>query len=320
MHKNTTVNRTRQEYKKSILVIFFVVLIGLGLNYFYGEIDLKEINVTIKNSVFFICILFLLISVFFRKTNFFSRFTSIPFSVVLLFVFLIFCFFIGIIPQAEYEVIENIRRKEILNFHHILFSWPFILVFFLLILSLGALIIRRLIRFKVKDFGFYCNHLGVWFILVALAFSAIEDRSYLMTINIGETEWRVLENTNDIIELPIAVELYNCHIKYYEEKEMPISTKLQNRVETVYARIKAVTVYGTDKEATIEFNKPLTIDNWHIFLHSYDLDSDINPEYCNILLVYNKWYWLLYFGVSLTIIGALYYLINLRLRVEKNVE
>ncbi|MCC8173227.1 MAG: hypothetical protein LIO65_02185 [Odoribacter sp.] len=74
----------------------------------------------------------------------------------------------GLTPQYisthhSHPVPQNLASK--LGFTQMTTSWSFIFIYLLTLLSLGILIVRRLIAFRKKDYAFYLNHIGLWIIL-----------------------------------------------------------------------------------------------------------------------------------------------------------
>ncbi|MBF0575514.1 cytochrome c biogenesis protein ResB [Dysgonomonas sp. GY617] len=295
-----------QEYKLSILVVLVITLVGLVLNYFVGGIEFS----TYKNPINFLIVGLLLVCIvafsFFRKYRIYKWFTGVPLTVVLLITFLIYGLFIGLIPQ----IIDADRGLHtFFDFQQVKKSWSFVLLYILLLLSLGTLILRRLISFKKSDYAFYLNHIGIWLILASLAIEATDSKLYMMPVKKGDTEWRVYEKDNTLTELPIAVNIKDIQLQLYENnqsiKDSPNSTKESHAVERIAVNTTVYTKDGGEENAVIEVNKPLLIKNWFIYLDSYDTGSGNSPTYCTMMLIYNPWYIPLYWGIALALTGAL---------------
>ena len=105
-----------------------------------------------------------------------------------------------------------------LGFRQVTSSWPFVLVYFLTLLSLGALVIRRLIAFRKQDYAFYFNHIGLWVFLFAAGLGAADMKRYVMHVREGEVEWRVYSENKDVLELPIAIQLNDFDMEEYAPK------------------------------------------------------------------------------------------------------
>jgi hypothetical protein len=55
---------------------------------------------------------------------------------------------------------------------HIIESWPFAFVALLMSANLGLAILRRCVPFRVRDWGWLANHLGLWLVVAAMMFGA----------------------------------------------------------------------------------------------------------------------------------------------------
>ena len=94
-------------------------------------------------------------------------------------------------------------------------AWPFVLLYFLTLLSLGALFIRRLLHFRRSDYAFYLNHAGLWLLLFAAGLGAADMERFLMRVPEGEVEWRGTDSHGRVMQLPIAIELYDFSMEEY---------------------------------------------------------------------------------------------------------
>ena len=120
----------------------------------------------------------------------------------------------GLIPQEQSAHIhDNLLCR--LGFSRMTSAWYFVLVYFITLLSLGALIIRRLFVFNIKGYAFYLNHIGLWLMLFAAGMGAADVKRFVMHIREGETEWRVYNNQGEALELPIAIELNDFYMEEY---------------------------------------------------------------------------------------------------------
>ena len=86
---------------------------------------------------------------------------------------------------------------------------------FLPLLSLGALIVRRLTSFRKQDYAFYLNHIGLWILLFSSGLGAADMKRYVMHVREGDTEWRVYNENGDVLNLPIAIELNDFYMEEY---------------------------------------------------------------------------------------------------------
>lgn len=102
-------------------------------------------------------------------------------------------------------------------------SYPFLVSYIYLLLVLLCITLRRIWHFRrpVRDIAFVLNHVGLAYFLAfaLLSFSSIER--YRMTVAEGETEWRgMTEHQEELVELPIAIELSDFRMEEYDPKLM----------------------------------------------------------------------------------------------------
>jgi hypothetical protein len=138
-------------------------------------------------------------------------------------------------------------------------AWPFVLVYLLLLLSLGSVIVRRMIPFRIKDYAFYLNHTGLWLLLFAAGMGASDVRNYVMDVREGETERRACNEKGDVVELPVSIKLNDFYMEEYPPQLTVIDRKTgaaQPENKPSYFQID-----GKQREGKI--------GNWHILLKEY---------------------------------------------------
>jgi hypothetical protein len=173
----------------------------------------SPVNLIVGALIVSLCLLTLTI----RKAKFLKWFTSIPFSVCLIMALLILTLIMGLTPQTG-TIPADRNFFTMLGFHNMTGSWPFILIYFTTLLSLGSLIIRRLAKFNIRDYGFYLNHLGLWLVLFAGGLGHADMERYIMHVREGEVEWRVYDGEGNVKELPIAIQLNDFDMEVYPPK------------------------------------------------------------------------------------------------------
>lgn len=205
-------------YAESIFIVLGLIAVGFALQLTLGKFDFlfmtNPINLILGGGV----IVFLVLFSFTRKTQFYQWFSGVPFSVTLISALLILGIAMGLIPQLVRLDPHAHDMWSILGLRQVTSSWPFVLVYFITLLSLGSLIIRRLIKFDWRDYTFYFNHIGLWILLFAAGLGSADLRRYVMYVYEGETEWRVYNDNKDVLELPIAIQLNDFVMDEYPPK------------------------------------------------------------------------------------------------------
>jgi hypothetical protein len=124
----------------------------------------------------------------------------------------------GLIPQSIETATKQKNIFSLSGLDKITSSWPFVLVYFLLLLSLGALTIRKLNPFNVNNCAFYLNHSGLWILFFSLGLGAADRKEYMMHVREGETERRVYNEKKEVLELPVVIRLNDFLMEEYFPK------------------------------------------------------------------------------------------------------
>lgn len=203
-------------YKESVALVSGIVMVGFLLQLAVGSFDFGLLKYPVNLIFGLFLILWLFVFSLFRKNAFYSWFTGVPFAVTGIAALLVLGLIMGLTPQVTGHSHGNGHSiPSALGFDRMTSSWAFILVYFLLLMSLGALIVRRMFGFRLKDYAFYLNHIGLWLMLFAAGLGAADMERYTMRVYEGEVEWRASDAKNEIQELPIAVELNDFEMDVY---------------------------------------------------------------------------------------------------------
>lgn len=116
--------------------------------------------------------------------------------------------------------------EGLLGFSQMLSSWLFVLLYIWMTLVLGLTILRASFPFRWRRIPFLLNHIGLFIALVAATLGNADMQRLRMTTSLGNAEWRAQdETTQQIIELPLAIELKNFTIDEYPPKLMVIDNE-----------------------------------------------------------------------------------------------
>lgn len=246
-------------YKESIAFVAGFVFIGFMLQITVGKFDFyllqAPVNIILGGAV----IVFLILLSFTRKSAFHQWISGVPFSVTLIAALLIWGLVMGLTPQFARLDPHDKDIFTVLGFRQVTSSWPFVLIYFLTLISLGSLIVRRLIAFRKQDYAFYFNHIGLWILLFAAGLGAADIKRYVMHVREGEVEWRVYSENKDVLELPIAIQLNDFEMEEYPPKLTIIdreSGESQPKNKPDYFQIDEKRPNGT-------------LDKWDIRLEEY---------------------------------------------------
>lgn len=126
----------------------------------------------------------------------------------------------GLIRQGEEPSARSVDAW--LGFHRMTTAWPFVLLFLYFLSVLGWVTIRRLLRFRWEDMGFYLNHAGLFLTLWAALLGSGDLTRLRMTAPLDTPEWRAADASGGWQELPLAIELKAFRIESYPPKLMLI--------------------------------------------------------------------------------------------------
>lgn len=226
-------------YKESVAFVGGIIAVGFILQLSVGAFNFSLLQWPANGILGGVIILFLLLFSLKRKSPFYQWFSGVPMAVSLISALVILGVIMGLTPQLNTALIgsgsEAIPSR--LGFTRMTSSWPFVLIYLLILLSLGALIIRRVISsfsksskkgvfsFQFSTFGFYLNHIGLWLLLFAAGLGAADLKRYVMYVREGEVEWRVYNDKKEILDLPLAIELNDFYMEEYPPKLSIIDRK-----------------------------------------------------------------------------------------------
>jgi hypothetical protein len=202
-------------YPQSILVVAGIFLAGSLLQIISGSFSFyllaQPVNLIFAAVIVSVCAL---MGIRYRHNNFVRWLSGVHLSVSLIVMLLVLTFIMGIVPQLAGES----NSRMLLGWDAMTSSWPFVLVYFATLLSLGTIVFRRLAAFKLSDYAFHLNHIGLWLLLMASGLGYADMERYVMYVQEGSTEWRVYDDQKNMKELPLAIELMDFDMDVYPPK------------------------------------------------------------------------------------------------------
>ena len=199
--------------------------------------------------------------------------------------------------------------------NNMLSFWPFVLIYVYIAVILGLVVLsklRRLVKQQDHSLTSYLipeqssptrslslltsilNHLGL-FLAMTTATLGNADMQRLKMITVkGEPEWRALTDQQQIVEMPIAIEL----------KEFIMETYDDGSPKRFASDIQILTQTGKNIETTVEVNKPVEVDGWKIYQYGYDTQMGAMSQTSILELVSDPWLPLVYTGIYMMLAGA----------------
>ena len=212
------------------------------------------------------------------------------------------------IPAMAYAVVLTIimglTRQQVHGtwLNNMLSFWPFVLIYVYIDVILGVIILRRLCQIvnrkssnrKWNDIPYMLNHLGLFLALTTATLGNADMQRVKMICSVGEPEWRVMEQSGAIKEMPIAIELKKFIMETYD-----------NGSPKRYAsEIQILTKSGKNIETIVEVNKPYEVDGWKIYQYGYDTQMGAESQMTILELVSDPWLPWVYAGFYMMLAGA----------------
>lgn len=213
-------------YKESFAVVAGLIASGIMLQLSIGNFDYEIIRFPINIYLLLLTLITVAALTFRHKSHLFQWLAGIPLSVANISGLLLYSIIMGLTIQAP----ANTDGQSALGFDAVTRSWPFVIVFYFTLLNLSCVTARRLLNFQWRDYAFYLNHLGLLVLLYSAGFGAADLRRYVMHVEEGATEWRVYNEKDDVLELPIAIKLNDFYMEEYIPKLAIIDRRTGNAI------------------------------------------------------------------------------------------
>ena len=225
------------------------------------------------------------------------------------------------IPALVYAVlltiIMGLTRQEVNGtwLNNMLSFWPFVLIYVYIAVILGQIILRRTVNSQLstlnlkRDVPFILNHLGLFLAMTTATLGNADMQRLKMITAKGEPEWRALTSQQEIVEMPIAIEL----------KEFIMETYDDGSPRRFASDIQILTKTGKNIQTTVEVNKPIEVDGWKIYQYGYDTQMGAMSQTSILELVSDPWLPLVYTGIYMMLAGAVcMFILGGRSRVSEN--
>ena len=207
------------------------------------------------------------------------------------------------IPAMVYAVVLTVimgLTRQTVNgqwFHDMLSFWPFVLIYVYIALILGVIIIRRLVHFRLSmaNIQFLLFHLGLFITMTTATLGNADMQRLKMITVIGEPEWRGLTQQQEVVELPLAIELKKFIMETYDD----------GSPKRFASKIEILTKTNKKIHTTVDVNKPVAVDGWKIYQYGYDQSMGAKSNTSIFELVRDPWITIVYIGIYMMLLGAL---------------
>lgn len=178
--------------------------------------------------------------------------------------------------------------------------WPFVLSYVYMDVVLGQVVLRRLRKMlggqcsMSKDVSFLLNHLGLFLAMTTATLGNADVQRLKMVVTKGLPEWRALTTGQQVVQMPVAIELKDFIMESYDD----------GSPRRFASDIQVLTKTGKSVRATVDVNKPVEVDGWKIYQYGYDTQRGASSQTSILELVSDPWLPLVYIGICMMLAGA----------------
>ena len=208
--------------KEGSAITVGLMLIGLILQFTIGPLEWGLFMWPANIIALTIFVALLLVVWLLRKHFYFCRFmTSMQAAVPAIAGAALLTIIMGLtrqLPEGRLPA-DPIGLTKMLNF------WPFVLVYVWMTVIVSEVMLHQLTHLNKKGIPSLISHVGLFLVLTTATLGSTDMQRTKMYCELGKPEWRVLDERQDVKELPLAIELNRFTIDEYPPKLMVIDDK-----------------------------------------------------------------------------------------------
>ena len=178
--------------------------------------------------------------------------------------------------------------------------WPFVLTYVYMAVIVGLVVLKSRLNTKTPSkivAGIF--HLGLFITMTTATLGNADMQRLKMYTMVGEPEWRAINERMEVVELPLAIQLDRFIMEEWQGEGID-----QHTPKRFASQVQVLTQNGKNIHATIEVNKPLSIDGWKIYQYGYDTAMGARSQTSIFELVADPWMPFVYVGIYLMLAGA----------------
>lgn len=226
-------------YREGFIVAAGIVFSGLLLQFTVANIQPALFASPLSGIFGVLFVTGLLVVHFLLPRNSTVRWLSGAYAAVpAIAILLLLCIILGLIPQFPHDTGDEQLPPTLftaLGWYRMTTSWPFVLLCFYILFILGLTILKRTgQKQSFRDIGFYLNHLGLFLALLGGLLGSADLERLTMHVSEGEIEWRAKNNSGDIKELTLAIQLDTFLIEEYP----PRLVLVENETERILPAVR----------------------------------------------------------------------------------
>lgn len=263
-----------------------LIVAGLLLEMTVGPVDWDAFSWPVNIVVLAVFVLLILLAYLFRRKVYAFRFLTT---------------FQAAIPVMGYAValtiVMGLTRQTVNGtwINNMLTFWPFVLIYVYMAFILGIVTLRHLHHFQWRrDIPFLLNHLGLFTAMVCATLGNADMQRLRMITDVGQPEWRAIDAEQNLVHLPIAIELQQFIMEVYDD----------GSPKRFASEIQIYTKSGKNFHATVDVNKPAKVEGWKIYQFGYDTQAGAMSRTSIFELVRDPWLPAVYTGIGMMLLGA----------------
>lgn len=277
--------------KHGLLLGGGLALVGLLLQFLLGPIDWQLISLPVNVYLLLFFVMPVVALHLMRGAFYPVRWlTSLPAAISVLLWITAITLVMGLVKQLP----STQPPADALGITRMLSFWPFVLLYGWLALSLALVVLQRLLSFKWRNVPFLLLHGGILVSLLTATLGSADMQRMKLITTVGATEWRAYNQQEEMVELPIAVELNRFIMEQYDDG----SPKRYASDVNIYTKS------GNNFHATVDVNKPIKVDGWKIYQYGYDTAAGPESRISILELVSDLWLPAVYAGIAMMLAGA----------------
>lgn len=203
------------QFRESSLVALGLLLGGLALQYALPIDFSPYLSMPYNLYAAFFFFNLLIISYFlFKKSRMINFLAGIPAAGSAIVLFTVLTLIMGFVPQEP-------QRHDWLNvwgLRQITNTWYFVLAQLWFFITLGMVILKRAIPFKVKHIGFLLNHLGLFVVVFTASLGSGDVLRLKMLTQEGQSSNIAVDQDQQAYNLPFTVYLEDFELLNYPPK------------------------------------------------------------------------------------------------------
>ena len=209
-------------YREGTAVTMGLTVVGLMLQYSVGPLEWKAFTWPANAIVLAVFVSFIVGAYALRERVYAFRFmTSVQAAVPALAAAALLTVIMGLtrqVPEGN-PAADPFGLTKMLNF------WPFVLIYVWMTAIVGEVTLRQLGRLNKRAIPSLVSHAGLFIVLTTATLGSADMQRVKMYCETGKPEWRVLDERQDVKELPVAIQLNRFSIEEYPPKLMVIDDK-----------------------------------------------------------------------------------------------